>query len=176
MLPLPILLVSSTFCVVVPSFSVTVLPSRIPVTSWVALSFEPANSAYRPTSWSWLCANAPRGSANANASRACFILIMGGLRGTEKRPHDRQPAFAANRHQPRSWVVRWLRPVGLRRQRLEKRDQVFDLGRREVQPLQHTLPIGVQPLLVQLRVVLHHVAQRGEAAVVHIRSGERDVA
>ena len=38
------------------------------------------------------------------------------------------------------------------------------------------LAVGVQAVLVEVRVVAHDVAQRGEAAVVHVRRGARHVA
>ena len=58
----------------------------------------------------------------------------------------------------------------------EKGDQVVDLGVGQSQRPQDPLAVGVQPVLVEVRVVPHDVAQRGQAAVVHVGRGARHVA
>src|SRR4051812_39803662 len=59
----------------------------------------------------------------------------------------------------KTYITRCLVPADHRRQRLEKHDQILALARADA--------AGVQA---------HHVAQRRQAAVVHVRRGKRDVA
>ena len=82
-----------------------------------------------------------------------------------------------------AWLVFWrsLAPQrcfsfcvagSLRRQGFEERNEVVDLRFREPERLQDALAVDVE-LSRSARIVLHHVAQACEAAVVHIRGGQR---
>src|SRR5262249_50510056 len=68
--------------------------------------------------------------------------------------------------------VRDERPVG---QRLQEGDQVSLLRVAQVQPPPHP-PIDVGVWLDGPAVVVDHLGQRREAAVVHVRPGQLDVA
>src|SRR3990170_443316 len=126
-------------------------------------------------SWSWLWAAAPRGRASVRA-RSVFLKLTGGLLRTWRASILGRSRLAAKQlgHDTRAPIG--LPAVGQRRQRLEKSHEVVHLRGRQAQRLEDALAVGMQALLVQLGVMLHHVAQRAEAAVVHVRRGLRHVA
>lgn len=62
------------------------------------------------------------------------------------------------------------------RERPQKHHQIVDLRRCQMQWPQEPLALGVEPLFVDFGIVPHHIRQRREAAVVHIRGGVGDVA
>jgi methyl-accepting chemotaxis protein len=61
-------------------------------------------------------------------------------------------------------------------QGLEKHDQVGALAGAQMQRLEDALTVGVQLIEVELRIVVHHVSERGELAVVHVGCCQRHVA
>ena len=65
---------------------------------------------------------------------------------------------------------------GKGRHALKKHQKVVAFIRRESQRLENFLAVGVKPLFVELGVMADHVAQGGEAAIVHVGRIEHGVA
>src|SRR2546427_775261 len=181
-LPNPIFPVGDVKLVlVVPEDSFTSVPSRSPVTSDFALSSEPASRAYfwiRRSADSVVlpalsaCARSASGNASnalaVNSSAARFVLNMRPSDEVDNHHILRLRCLRTNHNFAQSvkFTTRFLslRGDGLHAcQRFEKGDQVLEL------------PFG-EVLLVALGVKAHHVAQRREAAVVHVRRSARHVA
>src|SRR5436309_1318460 len=178
-LPNPIFPVGDVKLVlVVPEDSFTSVPSRSPVTSDFALSSEPASSAYfwiRRSADSVVlpalsaCAHSAGGSASsALAVNSRTVLNMGSSDERDDRCILRLQCSGTNKiiTQSVKFITRFLslRGDGLHAcQRFEKGNQVLELALGEAR-------------LVEPGVKTHHVAQRCEAAVVHVRRGPRHVA
>src|SRR3989475_5417176 len=178
-LPNPIFPVGDVKLVlVVPEDSFTVIPSRSPVTSDFALSSEPASGVYfwiRRSADSVvlaaLSACAHGASGNASSALAVNSRTVLNMRSSDERDDRRilrSQRFWTNKviTQSVKFVAQFLslRGDGLHAcQRFEKGDQVLEL------------PFG-EVLRVALGVKKHHVAQRREAAVVHVRRSARHVA
>src|SRR6267378_4883874 len=171
-LPNPIFPVGDVKLVLaVPEDSFTAVPSRSPVTSDFALSSEPASGAYfwiRRSADSVVlpALSACAHSANGNASSALAVnsRTVPNMRSSDEMDH----LFFHDRNVQGSvkFATRSLslHGDGLHAcQRFEKGGQVLEFPFRQV-------------LLVELGVRAHHVAQRREAAVVHVRRGARHVA
>src|SRR2546425_3785270 len=177
-LPNPIFPVGDVKLVlVVPEDSFTSVPSRSPVTSDFALSSEPASRAYfwiRRSADSVVlpalsaCARSASGNASnalaVNSSAARFVLNMRPSDEVDNHHVLRLRCLRTNHNFAQSvkFTTRFLslRGDGLHAcQRFEKGDQVLQLPFGEV-----------------LGVKAHHVAQRREAAVVHVRRSARHVA
>ena len=62
------------------------------------------------------------------------------------------------------------------RQRFEKDDEIGLFARAQVQAAQNPFTSGVQPFLVDRRIVVGDVGERVEAAGMHVGRGERHVA